>query len=347
MTAKMRDEEYMVQASDELVKSMPGLFQTMASEIALITGQQSRIHMTGSQLDEQAKQRMLSLLRELQQLDKLNQEPLARKTANERIATLKRIIRLGGPGIPRNRNPIDWIMEAMQSLNEVPGDVKSLPQGLDYSIKHLQLKEFVSEVVASTDKTDTDAFLKSAISERKTISTYQRAYSNILFPKSLRRLPKRATTKSVERLKLGMHEVLTDWEALLNVIYGLYRLKQQKDAGWASIQAVSLWNKVSDLRGDPHLAPIAKQEWVTTRNALNHGSAFFDKNARSIIFADRKHEHSWTLEHTVFEGQDVYLSNLAMLHIDGFARTETIPMFQAYVAYLSEIATGHHCNTMH
>ena len=63
---------------------------------------------------------------------------------------------------------------------------------------------------------------------------------------------------------------------------------------------------------------MAKKEWVTVRNALAHGSAYFDPSVKKIVFKDVKRSISWSLERTYLEGCDVFLANVAMLHMLDF-----------------------------
>jgi hypothetical protein len=118
---------------------------------------------------------------------------------------------------------------------------------------------------------------------------------------------------TAERIKIGLREVTADWERFITFVYGLWSLKKGAERNISDLLGDCLQNKVEAICIDTRLAAIAKQDWVTVRNALDHGRAPFDPRQNKIEFRDDRRSVSWDLKQCWLEGCEIYLANIAML----------------------------------
>jgi hypothetical protein len=223
--------------------------------------------------------------------------------------------------------------------SEIPSALEVLPEGLDYKSKHVGLQDFVSEVVVASDSSKIDTFLQGSITERQLVAQFQRVFNELSLPREFRKFPTKITLTSAEKVKLALRDVTADWEALVNLVYGLQLLKQGREATWTSVRKVALRSKITALRQDPRLIPIAKEEWVTVRNSLNHGWAFFDPKNEVMQFPDRSRRVSWPFRQAFYEGIDAYLANMAMFKIWSFINTARMKALETQLAWVREIAS--------
>lgn len=178
-----------------------------------------------------------------------------------------------------------------------------------------------------TDESELETFLKETWSDHPLLPQLQRAVNEVALPKALRRPISARTVQTVERLKLAIRDVTSDWEALVSLVYGFALLKQGKQASWANIRKVNLWDKTQLILDDSRLNSLARREWVTVRNSLDHGAAFYDPNKNSIEFRDNTRVVSWSIDQTLMEGIDIYLANSAMLRTQIFVQWERFQPF--------------------
>ncbi|MBA7597237.1 hypothetical protein ES703_04238 [subsurface metagenome] len=324
------------EAAETLLQSFPRIFDRLVPEIEILTGK--KFEPTATRINLKSLERKLrKLLTVVRQVEKVSGEILTPKSAKKRLELLNRMIRLTVPRIPRNEEPVEYLIQEVERQSKVPSGFV-LPQGLDYQTKHLEFKAFVSELMASVDKSRLNAFLESSFTERQLISQFQRVFSKMSLPKELERPPVKITAKSIERLKLGLRDVTADWDALMNLLYGLVLLKRGRVPIWSGVRRVSLWNKVGNIRQEPRLVTLASEEWVTVRNSIGHGWAYYDPAKESIEFPNRTRRGSWSVERAFLEGIDIYLANSTILRTWNFVQTANLQSFKEQVAQLKALA---------
>jgi len=189
-------------------------------------------------------------------------------------------------------------------------------------------------------KSSVNSFLSSGVSDHQFVPQFQRAFNNLSLPKGLKVPPSRSTVQTIEKLKLALHDVTTDWEGLIDLVYGLIQLKAGSVRSWINLGKVALWDKVEKVSQEPNLDTLAKPEWVTVRNAIDHGKAFFVPSEGKIMFPDRNRVISWSLEQAYLEAVDVYLANQAMLRIWDIVQTAGIVDFAKQIKLLRALAFG-------
>jgi hypothetical protein len=170
------------------------------------------------------------------------------------------------------------------------------------------------------------------------VSQFQKAFNKISLPKELRKLDAKISMRSIEKLKIGLRTVTADWEGLISLLYGLVLLKSGKVPTWGKVRRVSLWDKTNKVLTEPLLNPLAKVEWVTVRNALDHSSAFFDPTRDVIKFQDVRREVSWKVDEAWIEGIDIYLANCVMMYTWTFVRIGGVRSFENTVNILRQLA---------
>jgi len=216
-------------------------------------------------------------------------------------------------GIPPDIEPIEYVMHEMETLCAIPPETV-IPPGLDYDTKHRGLRGFVDEVVVGLeDPSMINELVKHTFQEHELVSQFQRAFNNKLLPEELKSRPMRMNFNTAERIKIGLREVTADWERFITFVYGLWSLKKGTKRNISDLLGDHLRNKVEAICIDTRLAAVAKQDWVTVRNALDHGRAPFDPRQNKIEFRDDRRSVSWDLKQCWLEGCEIYLANIAML----------------------------------
>jgi hypothetical protein len=203
-------------------------------------------------------------------------------------------------------------MHEMEKLCAIPPEMV-IPRGLDYESKHRGLQEFVNEVVFLVDASAINDFLKHVFGEHELVSQFQRAFNKKLLPEELKSRPMRMNFNTAERIKIGLREVTADWERFITFAYGLWSLKKGTKRNISDLLGDHLRNKVEAICIDTRLAAVARQDWVTVRNALDHGRAPFNPQQRKIEFRDVRRSVSWDLKQCWLEGCEIYLANIAVL----------------------------------
>lgn len=325
-------------AVNTLIEQWPQFFQKVISEFEIWTGKRAKG--LPDKVDSKSLYRKFrNLATVVKQLEIVRNEPLTPKSAARILLLFNRMIRLSVPRIPRNKEPLEYLIQEVRRQSEIPPGFV-LPQGLDYKTKHTGLQEFICELVGLVGECELDAFLQEAFTQRQLVAQFQRLFAKMALPKELKRLPSKVSRESAERLKLALREVTSDWGAFINLLYGLILLKRGEQSTWASIRRVSLWDKVLAVRNDRRLVALAKQEWVTVRNSLDHGRAFFDPAKESIEFPDRTRKISWHIEQAFLEGIDIYLANSTVLRTWNFVYAARMEPFEAQVMALKKITSG-------
>lgn len=321
---------------ETLLQTFPKILDRLVPEFEILTGKEFKT--TTTRIDLKSLERKLrKLWIVVREFEKVSQEILTPESAKTRLELLNRMIRLAVPRIPRNEEPIEYLIREVERQSQIPSGFAP-PQGLDYQTKHLELQAFINELIPSVDKSELDAFLRNSVTERQLVSQFQRVFSKMSLPKELKRPPMTISAGSIERLKLGLRDVTADWDALMNLLYGLILLKHGRLPTWGGVRRVSLWNKVGSVCQEARLVTLAKQEWVTVRNSVAHGWAFFDPAKKTIEFRDRTRTVSWGVERAWLEGIDIYLANSAMLRTWNFVQTANLDSFKEQVARLKVLA---------
>ena len=323
----------------EILKRLAEAISSLSNEMAVLTGTKVTVKVSSTDIEE-LKQTVIAISKlqtEIQYLMSCQPTPIVAKNI---LRDMNRLYRLIIPGIPRNRKPMEWLVERIKQTREVPKELQvNFPAELNYAERHQLLLDFIDELTSSVEKTVIDDFLQRSIDSRKIVVPCQRLFQNVLLPPVLKTPPRNLSLKSTEKLKLALHNVINDWEPLVNLTYGFYVMKEGRtDVNWTNVQKESLWNKVCTFQMEPTLSKLVKQDWVTVRNAFAHGSCYFHPNEQKVVFPDRRKECSWTLQQCVYEARDIYLSNLAMLHVPNFIGTAGIQTLEAQLNQFSQLA---------
>ncbi len=335
----MEQEVLGSEKNDELgnfLQMLPRMMEQLRIEFELILGKQLTSDFSSAELGS-LERRLKKLYLIAQKLEAAKDEELTPVSARERLSLTNDYLRLIMRRIPRNREPLDHMIESLDQLRQVPSN-QGLPEGLDFSSKHDGLCIFIDELLAVVPKSSVSLFLNSGLSEHQLVPQLQRALNNLSLPKGLRTPPRRTTIQTVEKLKLALHDFTTDWEVLIDLVYGLILFKEGRVPTWNSTRQVTLWDKVGKLGGEPDLATLAKPEWVTVRNAIAHGRALFIPSETGMKFPDRRRLVFWTLEQAYLEAVDVYLANQAMLRIWNIVQLAGLTDFKVQLTGLRALA---------
>ena len=312
----MEQEAINSRKNDELgniLQMLPQMMEQLRAEFELVSGKRLTSDFSSAELGS-LERRLKKLYLIAQQFEAVKDEELTPVSARERLFLMNDYLRLIMRRIPKNREPLDYIIESLERLRQVPSN-QDLPEGLDFTSKYDGLCIFIDKLLAVVPKSSVNLFLNSGLSEHQLVPQLQRALNNLSLPKGLRTPPRRTTMQTMEKLKLALHDVTTDWEVLIDLVYGLILLKEGQVPTWSNTRKVTLWDKVGKLGQEPNLAALAKPEWVTVRNVIAHGRALFIPSETGIRFPDRKRIVFWTLAQTYLEAVDIYFANQAMLRI--------------------------------
>jgi len=329
--------------NDELVnilQILPQMMNQLRTELELISGKQLTSGFSSAELGS-LERRIKRLYRIAQQFEVVKNKELTPASAIERLSLMNKYLRLIMRRVPKNREPLDYMIESLKHLRQVPSN-QDLPEGLDFASKYEGLRIFIDELLAVVPKSSVNLFLNSGLTEHQLVPQLQRALNNLSLPKGLRMPPRHTTIQVAEKLKLALHDVATDWEVLINLIYGLVLFKEGQNPTWSNIGKVTLWDKVGKLGQEHNLATLVKPEWVTARNALAHGRAPFipSKKAyeKGIRFEDRKRIVFWTLAQAYLEAVDIYLANQTMLGVWNIVQTAGLTDFIERLTQLRVLA---------
>lgn len=322
----------------DLTDTMEPLFRQLmtrlVSEWGIMTGK--KMEMPVSVIESATFSKFKKIVSVVNDLEKVVSQPLTPESARTRLQLYNRILRLIIRGIPRGVEPSEYVIQQIERFGELPAGF-ILPGGLNYETKHVGLRTYISELV-SVAKPEIDAFLQSCLSEHLVVSQLQRAFNKAMLPKELRKPIDKASVKSADRVKLALHHVTVDWGVLVDVLYGLIILRQNMTPELNSIHRVALWDKVGAISREPRLVSLAKPEWVTVRNSVDHGRAFYNPSSECIEFPDRTRKVSWSVERAYWEAIDIYLSVEAMMRIWTFVQVAYLPAFREYLAQFKSLA---------
>jgi len=287
---------------------IPEITQSVIREWELLSGTKKKIPISGDLLDSL----MLLSAEGLAQIHDLATALEDSEVAKCELAFMNSLFARAVEGIPPDMEPIEYIMHEMEKLCAIPPEMV-IPRGLDYESKHRGLQEFVNEVVFLVDASAINDFLKHVFGEHELVSQFQRAFNKKLLPEELKSRPMRMNFNTAERIKIGLREVTADWERFITFAYGLWSLKKGTKRNISDLLGDHLRNKVEAICIDTRLAAVARQDWVTVRNALDHGRAPFNPQQRKIEFRDVRRSVSWDLKQCWLEGCEIYLANIAVL----------------------------------
>lgn len=285
------------------------MISDFASELERFTGVKVRKLPSSSEIDKIGRrlQRIEAIQKQIEELTKCDHTP---EVAAQMLSLINKRWRLILRGIPRGIEPIDYATEILHDMSKPP-EIEGLPDEVNYQTKHLSLQQFINGLVQSTDEVKINDFIKQASTSPQLITQCQKSFNKVTFPKELQKLDARHTVKNIERLKLGLRSVTADWECWINLLYGLVELKNGEIPHWDKILKVSLRDKVEKILIEKQLMPLAKREWVTLRNSLDHGSAPYCSSKDTIEFKDTKKMISWEIHKVWVEGIDIHLSVIA------------------------------------
>lgn len=318
--------------AEALESVLPQVFELFIPHIELMIGR--KVSARPTRLDfAQLVPKLKRLLPILTELESLKAAPITAESQARQYQLMNKYIRLTMTGIPRHMDPLEYVVAKAREMCDPPRGIR-LPPGLDYQSKHDGLLEFARDVSASSHEAARE-FIAAATTERQLVAQFQRAYGNIMLPRDLKMPPLRITSRSAERVKLAMRDVASDWEALVNLVYGIQRIGQGRALTWSATRQVALRDKVSALRNDARLVSLGKDEWVTVRNSLDHGWAYYAPANRSIEFPDRHSHVSWPLHEAVHNGRDMFLANAAMMHLPNLAGVQPLIRMEPWVKVMS------------
>jgi hypothetical protein len=335
----MEQEAINSRKNDELgniLQMLPQMMEQLRTEFELVSGKRLTANFSSAKLASLGRG-FKKLYDIAQQFEAVKNKELTPVSARERLSLMNKYLRLIMRRIPKNREPLDYMIELLERLRQVPSN-QDLPEGLDFTSKYDGLCIFIDKLLAVVPKSSINLFLNSGLSEHQLVPQVQRALNNLSLPKGLKIPPRRATIQTMEKLKLALHDVTTDWEALIDLVYGLVLFKDGQVPTWGNIRKVTLWDKVGKLGQEPNLAALAKPEWVTVRNVIAHGRALFIPSEAGIRFPDRKRTVFWTLAQAYLEAVDIYLANQAMLMIWNIVQTFGLTDFTEQLTQLRVLA---------
>lgn len=321
---------------ENIVQMLPQMIEQLRTEFELLSGKPLASDFSSAELGS-LERRLKKLYLITQQFDVVKGKGLTPVSARERLSLMNDYLRLIMRRIPKNREPLDHMIESLDRLRQVPSN-QDLPEGLDFMSKYNGLCIFIDELLMVVPKSSVNLFLNSGLSEHQLVPQLQRVLNNLSLPKGLSMPPRRTTMQTMEKLKLALHDVTTDWEVIIDIVYGLILLKEGQNPTWSNTRKVALWDKVGKLSQEPNLAALVKSEWVTVRNAIAHGRALYIPSGAGIQFPDKKRIVFWTLAQTYLEAVDIYLANQAMLGVWNIVQTVGLMDFKEQLTQLRILA---------
>jgi len=119
------------QVMDRLPQIIPEMFDKLVPELELLTGTKAKKLPSPSELDVMIKKlRQLGAIQK--QIEKLKGQEPTPEAATQMISLLNRMIRRVVPGIPRRTEPVDYVIQVVHHMSDLP-TAGTLPQELDYA----------------------------------------------------------------------------------------------------------------------------------------------------------------------------------------------------------------------
>lgn len=281
---------------------------------------------------EELFSRIMPIIYELEQFQKNVDTPESQERTYWLISEYMRIIHGSAVG---EGLPLKNARQLLEELVEAPSDFTSL-YGLDLVNKHLQLRQFIYELVAESPRFEIETFLGDIIINRCITAQTQRATGGHLFPDVFLDQGIELNLDTTELLKSGLAQVLADWEQLVNLVYGLVCIKKRVVKDWQNVGKVALLDKVAAMDRATGLDILVDRAWVTVRNSIDHGKAYFDPTVLRIRFVDKNNEVQWDLGDAQREGSDIVLSNHVMLQTFNFVEVAKNSALFTFFEYMED-----------
>jgi hypothetical protein len=152
--------------------------------------------------------------------------------------------------------------------------------------RHDHYRRFLSHLVALRGGDSVLQYM-NVYFESALLVQFQRYLAEGLFPPALRRAPRRRTVAVVREQRKEWQSIASDWDRLTRLVYGLLRLEGGERLSWEQTAQPSLGTRVKQhLLVNPCLAPLVQPDWVTIRNALDHGTYIYNPARDRVEFAD-------------------------------------------------------------
>ena len=213
--------------------------------------------------------------------------------------------------------PLKRARRIVEESVEIPPELIP-PYGIDLTAKHLKMRQFIQELVEESPRHEIETFLSDVLIGHRITAQTQRAMGGHLFPDVFLDGVAQLDLNTTELIKSAFSQVLADWEQLVNLVYGLICIRKGTVKGWQHIEQVALLDKVTAMSENSELDNLVSKDWVTVRNSIDHGKAYFDPKLSKIRFADRNNEIQLNIGEAQREGSDIALSNHVMLQAFNF-----------------------------
>jgi hypothetical protein len=103
--------------------------------------------------------------------------------------------------------------------------------------------------------------------------THQKVMTGQFLPEALRYAPGRLTAAVLHQQMQAWQAVCSDWDRLTRIPFGLLDMSRGRTVTWEKTGKTDLGNRVRDhLLRDADLASLVRRDWVTIRNAMQHGT---------------------------------------------------------------------------
>jgi len=158
--------------NDELgniLQMLPQVMEQLRTEFELVSGKQLTSDFSSAELVS-LERRLKKLYLIAQQFEVVKDEELTPVSARERLSLMNDYLRLIMRRIPKNREPLDYMIESLERLRQVPSN-QDLPEGLDFTSKYDGLCIFIDKLLAAVPKSNVNLYLNSGLSWGATIAT--------------------------------------------------------------------------------------------------------------------------------------------------------------------------------
>jgi hypothetical protein len=181
------------------------------------------------------------------------------------------------------------LVELSSSVGEDPDTIASIESVLaTLHAVYPGYCDFVEFVVQVYGHQAVMSFLQEAFSPAGLAPQFQRMLrAKQPVPKWLHKRPQWLTAAGVHRRIALWRTVAADWEQLTRVPYGLLSLAQRTPRTWDHTGRVALADRVGALGRVPSLADLAHRDWVTVRNAIDHGHELYQPVGSAVEFRDK------------------------------------------------------------
>ena len=322
---------------EHLLRELPPLVHTFSNELELYTGKTLEDPLKTISISQLYSQ-LRNARSVLNQMHSLTAKQPNTQNATKLISLLNDFLRTCISHIPKDMDPLSFTIQQVKLNCEIPFLFEDVQKTTTLCIGFNGFRNFVFALVEKGHAREIHEFIQSAFSNRNITAPLQRFLQGIAFPEPLEIIPETVDLAYAENVKLALLGVLADWDVLVSLPYGLALISRDLKPKWDSIRGTGLKKRATQIVQNPDLACLARDEWITVRNALAHGSAHYDPKDKSLQFRAIQETVSLPINEAIELGKEIFSASATILNVWNFYRAASLVIFEQKIDAIKRFA---------